>query len=765
VRVRVLFGVSYGAVDTKLLCNPGKDGASGDGGDPGTKGVHGNHPSSYDFAPAADGKDGAHGAKIAGAKQTAAACTIDAAGQCTTSDLLVGLHVPMSGYLFMLLETIRSAMLAAGVTATVHNVISAASPPGAQGAPDDDKLSLRMSWLGSLLNLYTPLSGGEMSTLDGLRSVATMMARRWAAGLDYYGHSAMYAPLGSMDLHLDAFTHAVNSYDDAQQRLAQLSGAATTGTNETDLLAQTKAKLQADQTAYDTAANDLRKQIPTILDSIKLRQADLDGARAKLLTPDAQALHDALRSEFSANAADVFECLSQFAFFPEMGPQKGAMMIGQLGKLIYNGATKVRLDDEQTAGKDYLIQQLAEVSDFSTALGELSTKGTTEGIALADPGAVKLLSLKKDLDAFCEKLFVKHPAAEKLKKDFDDFVTSVQQRNADIVAFNETLSLLEGYLAGSNQTAASLSDDGEDIAFRGSPGAPTMTAQANRMLQRSRDDAIHQLYLASRAYFMWALDPDDQLSKNLSLFAGGNDLALEPETLNQVESAMYVTRAQAIDARLSDGGGWRPDRAAPLQARGIFAEFTNATHPEALKALLTKSADGIYSTVLILPAVRFGTAVEGSLFGTVGVADVRLRRVRAWIIGARTEDQILQLTISHIGRETMVTPMDEPMDVHHPKLDVQMSYDMSFGECNPQCLANVRQANADGDILFDADGLRPQKVPLAGLVGPFGAWKVSLRDLDNRKLDMSGVTAVRFEFFCHVRAFDSDAIVSGIQHH
>ncbi len=461
IAVRLLEGTVSPHIDPMLRINAGGGPASAAApGSPGDGGPHGDNPPDAGLVPD-KGPQGGSG-KPGKIWDRGASVPIDVTETCAAEALTESLTQPLTGFLLMLFERLRTDLLIAGTSKT---------------ALTDDELNQRIAWIGTLLNAYTPVDPAELPTLDGLQGQADTMAKRATSGLDYYGNGPSYAPLGSVDFHRDEFTNAQKLLTTAQADYNTLLDAFQKNTVSVQRLGDARQSLVDEKSKYDAAIDPTRNQVIDLLERIRDADEALKTQQTSLIEKDDGSLKAAINSSSGVNfehLEDFLDCLDQFAFMGEHGPQGAALVIGQLGKLINTGVTKCIQDDGTKADKTYLIDKLTQVDDLSGALSGYDVKqGTISGIQLKDPGAVKLLGRQKDLDDFCQKLW-NFKEAQKLKKDFDAYVAAVQARNADILNLNQTLSLLHGYLAGSQQAAAGASEKTDEMAVLSMPGAPTI---------------------------------------------------------------------------------------------------------------------------------------------------------------------------------------------------------------------------------------------------------------------------------------------------
>ncbi|KAH6614478.1 hypothetical protein B0J18DRAFT_301466 [Chaetomium sp. MPI-SDFR-AT-0129] len=150
----------------------------------------------------------------------------------------------------------------------------------------------------------------------------------------------------------------------------------------------------------------------------------------------------------------------------------------------------------------------------------------------------------------------------------------------------------------------------------------------------------------------------------------------------------------------------------------------------------------VYETTVAFPPTR-----DTETFARM--ANIRLNQVRVWLPGARRKPetgghrQILQVSISHLGHETLWDPNATNYDFNHEPVDLQFSYDTSQVDAIDDCLPSLvfgRQAIENDYVSGDVS------THTVAPIGPLGEWTIGIREGDNEGLDLSRVTGVWMEF-------------------
>jgi hypothetical protein len=711
--------------------DPGGWGSVGQGGTGGPRGEsglpHQTKPSleqmynlKFKIRPGAKGDNGAAGA--AGTEK-------DASGQyikpqavkgtrtdhpnCDAAQLSDGLDAPLTGYLMMAVERLRADLLVYGYE-----------------VPDDVKA--RIAWLKDLLAGYTPTDTSEIDQLDAVRGQIQTLGHRANAGLDYFGHGPAFAPLGSMDFHSNAFNDAVSTLSLLQTDYDSIVTALSASQDQADQLRLARKKFDGDDAGYKSAADDEEKTFMTLAQQIGNEDAQAISDAQTKVKKYKDLVEDQINAQCGCGFDDFLQAIGQFAFFGEAGPQQAAMVVSQVGGLIDTGVSKCVMADGTKVDKRYVIHKVTEVADLKKPLE--GYKATPGGITLDDPGAALLVGQQKQLDDLCDKLWGNIAAADELQKAFDAYVAAVQTRNADILAYNESLGRWREYSASAAQAEAAGNAADSEIAKLAEPGAPTTAAQLARMVSSAKADCIEHLYLASRAYWFWSMKAGNPLSSVLQSFALGYPLALTADTLSAAKQQVFEDRTEETEKRLGNRGSG-PDPRGP--SRGITITFALETDP-VIAALRTSGT----ATFTLFP----GRKKPDPTNKFSGQGDVRLLEVRPWVYDAATSDNMLEVEIIHSGRETVVNPENDHVQiVRHNPVTITSRCDMSQGVGT---LASIRRGT-NNPSLTRLYSVSDNQV-CANSIGPFTTWRVNIDPTKNSKLDRTKISKLEIEFLCYM---------------
>ena len=341
-------------------------------------------------------------------------------------------------------------------------------------------------------------------------------------------------------------------------------------------------------------------------------------------------------------------------------------------------------------------------------------------LSIDDPGAAKLLVEERSLMGLIEKYrdLLGDSTIANIKAKFDEYINTVLMRNNYVIRYNTALVLR----AQAYRTIASQQNQ-LDILARESiekldPDLPGLALFVEQAFFDTTAQVLKSIYRAERALAFWTLAGP---VNNLTAFRRGGFLRSNHgsnpihSSLASAKNNIIIKYADAIE-----------NSTHQTQRFGDTVPIKIYLSQDTLKDLKA----GVYITI---PAARSTTKKADSPFADC--ADVRLSRVRFYVKGAKTSDNMLNVSLEHMGNETII---DSRNNVHvfvHNAIDFKFRYNLETGAIQ-----------TDGDIA----SLINQELALPG---PFTQWIITVNEKYNRDLDMSGVTEAWFEFAGWSRTF------------
>ncbi len=600
--------------------------------------------------------------------------------------------------------------------------------------------STLLTWLQNVTQPFTdtnwqPPSTFSQSDIDTLKAIyahATGLAFQLAQGRDFFGRVPSYVPQGSYELYEQllgemlgasgTFTEIESTYNayftalqQNQEQLTQLEGAAKSATSQQDSLKQqydeTMASAQAMVKTIDDDEAAVDNQYPIMMNAIQSVESELLALAMTKCGID--TLVDGLKMVATVSGDDDVELASKIA--------------DQVSDPVESGiSTLAGISDLPSL---YTVQKIDVLGDEVTQ--QALNDGYTENqgiITVDDPNAAKLLAAQSAFDSVLEDYY---NVAKNAEDELQQYVTLVQQRNQDILTYNGDigqLATLQGQMA---QLQTQINEANNAISSQSDPALPALVAFMANLYLQARSQVIYQIFMASRSLAFWSLNPGYSA---FSSFVGLNDpTGINSGTLNKAFQDLLTEFAAAIE-NFGSSAQVFPAKKTDQYPRGITYVLTKEDQPGLFETLTTKNKKHKYELSFAIPPVTSQTSQQDNPF--FGMANVRLSKVRPWILGAEVDDGILTVEITQTGAETIVDPQNNENSFTHAAITKTFKFDT-----NPETMFHDKAIVEDGD--FDGastsqDFAQP---------GPFTVWQLSIDPKYNTGLDLSNVDQISIEFW------------------
>lgn len=578
-----------------------------------------------------------------------------------------------------------------------------------------------------------PLDSKFKARVQPLIDSVTGLNKNLQQKLDYYGFSAQDVPVCSIQYYrtrteklLAALQLIEKRYRDYraesradQERHSDYAAAVRESTALCETLKQD----------WDTTLSMIKGTVS----DIRAKEDDVEAARKEFLDKT-RGLDKQISDCFTLPSADQFAgVLLNLSFMPEKQFAKAAMIGSQAvtaGSDTVHALAKVRMDDGTEIDKSLVINRFDTLGSDIASLAD--GYKVSRGYIAKDAGVYRILQKAEQFEEFCRKFYSSVSGARNAQAAVESYVRAITYRNAKIDDYNALwarLGELDGQLAKAN---AERDEEALKLARSEQPGLAHRVAAFDNLYNRVRDSALQSLYSMARAYAFWALSPYDDFAKVCNL--------ADPDAIDHAQLTVALTTVESYCTREIEGVKARlrvaamPDDQADLNvATGIYVTLTPDSHPEVIEALRSKGV------------ARLEVTTDHPSFG--GKANVRLKRVRAWIHGLRPEGGVHEVLITHCGPETIVTTEGKAVTFKHDRITVPFRYDESKGLLNPQAIFQGRAGPHDGLIL------EGNYAP----IGPFTHWRLAILEDNNPGLDRTGILRVIMEFH-----FDAQTLAKNV---
>lgn len=546
-------------------------------------------------------------------------------------------------------------------------------------------------------------------------------------GLDFYRHVGTWVPRASYKSLSAELDTILQNFESVEENYLEYTKLADDQTQREDQIQKSKDAAQSGAILATANMTSIGQQLAETAGQIATLQDEVP-RKCKAVTEEMNKLADRIKTTADMpSLKDFLSAASMIAFSPNEEVAAAQTAI-QVGTMINGSATQIHDQAGNAVDKSYVVEKIYKLESGLEGLKEgLLLVPDDPNITVEDPGAAKLLGQEQDiLDLVNQYSKVLGDDLSDFKKMFEDYINTVLQRNNQVIHYN---TLITVYLESRNKrntfkaTKATL---GMEEAKLLNSGIPAMTA------------TVTSSYLSYTSQVMELLYDTQRALEFLSLTSGSMDLGSIQSAgfpSHGLGAALKMAKTNIIMELTNATENLSNGRQAYGTAAGLEGEairvYLSSWQLQALKMKLSKNSPEHFTTISV-PYADLQSSIDDNPFA--GNADVRVSNVRVYLEGAKTADNILRLTIQHMGDENMVTVYNEKRHFTHNRLVFAFEYNLKTGA-----------------VLVDkfVDGENSEYA----LPGPFATWRIGVSTLSNKQLDLSGVTKAWFEFSGYSRMF------------
>ncbi|KAK0651242.1 hypothetical protein B0T16DRAFT_453737 [Cercophora newfieldiana] len=589
------------------------------------------------------------------------------------------------------------------------------------------------------------------------------------AGCDMFGHNPLWVPR----LNASYYTG----------RAVELMGILKTMEDEHKNMKDEQAALSditSGKTAAQSAEQDaqMRVKLLTETNGPLSISADTISHFTPLLTRKVANLSADIKAKFTFDTGDALDALSNIAMAPSI-----PLALFQGGKIFYDGSTTVKDSAGVKVNKDYVVSEFDTAGDNLGSLDQAFSARADHTVQTGDPGGMKLLAAADRIESLYEEFKANIPAddGKELRDSLDELKHLATTRNNAVVAYNSALELLKQASADEVYHYKQVEAYADQAAKEMNPALPSILL----WLQRTRDGyalEIMRLFdYASRAIYYWGLELPASSESTPSATAM-IPVASPGPLKDSLSLANDLTALNSsFETALGAFAGSAPDHFPPSSPpstpqHGIQGDYyrLNAAQRQTLQTKMSRdtgkqTTTSHYYTVTI--PLKPGVLVDSEARedkdkdkdkGRILMAEranIRLDRVRLWLVGASVEEdegerRPLHVVITQLGDEVVEkSTTGEQVRFAHDPVVMGFRYDVAgltaFAQCGEgrvlgtQMLPNYYYGGGGGGGSGGSPAL-PETTIAA--VGPWSTWMFELREQENPSLDLGGLTDAYIEF-------------------
>lgn len=545
--------------------------------------------------------------------------------------------------------------------------------------------------------------------------------------LDFFGHARNWVPRISRSLYAEQLDKMLLGFNDVEKNYNNYQSIANKQIKRQDQIDLAVEAADISRSHAEDDVTTLGQEIRLTADRIKLLQAGLPNKRNDL-DKAMDDVADTIKNSFKVSFSQFIGAVGQMAFAPGL-----PMTAVQGANILHGAATKVTDDTGNEVPKEYMVNKIYTIKADMDGLDE-AVKANGAILEMNDPGATKLMADERDVMNLVSQYrgLLGDAVVHGVKKRFDDYVQAVLDRNNQVIHYNACITLwlqAQAKIDSCKSTAASLGRARlEDIDFE----IPAAAAAVECSYFDTTRKIISTLYLAQKAMEFVSFSTDEGLLTKLRQHGfprPGLSAALMQARIDLVDKYDSVVDSFGSDAPAFGSGDILPV-VVPLTAEQVDTLRENEeVDGEA-------GIDEFSVMVNLTPCFKETTRLDSPFSG---YADVRLTDVKLYVEGATVADNSLQISLQHMGSETIVDPMNVAHRYTHNPVNLEFQYDLKTGKLfSPATIAR----NVEGTY---------------ALPGPFCMWRIAISKISNENLDLRGITKSWFEFSGVHRVFDPSA--------
>jgi hypothetical protein len=607
----------------------------------------------------------------------------------------------------------------------------------------------RMEWLSMLLesvpsgHLHYPIARSVVLEVQDAKDAIRN-------GRDWFGNGPGYVPsvsVGRLNQDLTRQLQVLNDLETLNNEYIQalIHQKGTSGTIQNALSAG-GAQLAAVAAEFTETRGKLEEEAEKIKQADNERKAAREPLEKALVNFSAK-----VQESFGPSAETLFNALSQLSFTSPQNPAGAALMgVSQIGTVLNEGMKNILDDTGRPIEKGYV---LGEVKRLSSPDITLDLRHYADGRFAEEPiysALVEYDKIKQLIQRFASNTGGAQTAIDQINKVID----LVLERNRHVDFYNSLLlkvvelNTLERRLKLRQQIS-------RDSLSRVNPSLDQVTDFVSALYETSKQDCLKALYLLYRAQSFWSLQPLNGFHN----LVGASPIGLVHGQLNAAAGRLTSTLTDNLE-RIRRTPNRFPKKD---DAVGVPVVLTREKHPFIFNDLIMLGS----AEFRIAPATRRSpnpgmwepTAAVSSCDVWLdpngpnpfhGRADVRLTKIRVWLVGFKTSSPLHIVRIDHLGSELFCAPGNvlypqyrqksaggasgEPGRVYHTGLQVPFIYSPD-GLRGPEAHGGFQPGKLDvdgaedGDLNFSANvGLGLGMQDCYAAVGPFADWRLVVDD-------------------------------------
>lgn len=572
------------------------------------------------------------------------------------------------------------------------------------------------------------LTIAALSQLDGIYQTAKRRLSSIMLNQDIWGHSDVWVPRLSLAYYGDRVKVMIEDFKDLEATFREYgTRQQKERMTETQVNHAQQVNGAMGQAAQDSMQSIIKHggELEAAADKIALSRPRMVEARAKLVVALEQ-YSEKIQNSFSISTDTFINALSTLCTAPH-----GFMDLVQRGETLHKTWTEI---DDARIKRDHIVKQIktceGKLDDLAKAYEDLDASELT----VDDPGFAKIFASAADIGKILDEFETQVPADD-VREKMDAYLEIAKKRNEAVINYN---GLVQTYLQ-LQRVAQGCADESRQLGERAlslNPSLPAIYFWLKRLKNQSRLQILRELNNQARALSFWGPMPVNSVTfPPPGPMVGHTQLRLYQEKLIDLFERSYEG---------FQSGGWN---SWPVDKK-FYGEGIRVRLGQDVIDKLIRGEQSAGSREVLL------SITPKSHRDFLDMANVRLTQVRFWLLGATVDAvqsadahweprRALRVEITHCGDDTIWDPDGSPCTFRHAPVTMQFSYETTvFNASDGQCSGRPELVYGRQDIEHDyAGGSSRPGVGDKPPIGPFGEWKIQIREDVNTGLNLEGVKA------------------------
>ena len=558
------------------------------------------------------------------------------------------------------------------------------------------------------------LNFGAVKSVEQLRSInaqTKIYLSQLKSGQNSFGYDSNHAPLGSFLFYKNLLSQMIAAFKPIEENFHAYFEDLKTNTA---ILDQIRTARSQNQFLIDNAVDQLGlissalqktglviESYQTILPTLK-----------KELDDELVNFKDQIKDHFDFNFSTLVQSLTSLAFAPE----SKFMALVQASNFLYQGSFKVTGLGGVPVNKAFLINQINAVEANVKSINEGFMELNNGTLQPDDPGAAKLVAEEKQYIAFFNRFKNQFGSnLRRVEKAFNRYISKVQERNNHILEYNAMVLTAVKIEQLISETKTRVSALNEEVLPHLKPDLPDLVSFVSRLFYSGRNQIMEKLSLIAQAFRFWALSDRNLIAE---AYGGKAPPQIDQAVLAQAKFTILNAFSDAIENFGTNHSVFPATPSAP----GLMIEV-----PDYQVNLLKTVGLLVIRPITVTPE----TTREESVFA--GLANIRVSKVRVWVKGASTSNNMLQVRITQSGREQIVSTNGDVFQFSHEPIAKLFKYNLSNKTILEEANFGIQQNDGGSNQTYAA-------------IGPFSSWHIEISASDNLQLDLSKITKITLEF-------------------